>query len=381
MESNVFSKILSEKKTSGVHLLDLTLSNPTLAGFRYENARSEQALRDSLKAPYRPDPRGLLPARTAVVNYYQDRGWNVDPEHVILTTGTSEAYGFLFKLLCDPGDEILVPSPSYPLSGILLELESVRMTRYPMSLDLRTGWRWNAGEIARRITPRTKAIVAISPNNPTGSTLDRRELGMLSGLCRDHRMALIVDEVFLDFFRPGSDRMFPSAAGERGCAVFILSGLSKVAGLPQVKLSWIAAGGPEDVVREAVSRLEFIADSYLSVSCLTQEAAPTFLEGCSGLQEQIRSRLRENDAVLRQIPEDNRPMRVFPSDGGWYAVLGLPGGWTDETAALRLLSDQQVIVHPGYFYDFDESQVIVVSLLTPAADFQEGIRRIASTIS
>jgi aspartate/methionine/tyrosine aminotransferase len=381
LEPNAFSRILAKKRGAEIPLLDLTLSNPTLAGFQYNDELWNNVLRIATRKPYAPDPRGLPAARQGIVKYYQGRGRVVDPENVLLTTGTSEAYGFLFKLLCDPGDEILVPSPSYPLFGILSELESVQMKKYLMDLDNLSGWRWNREEIARNITWQTKAIVAISPNNPTGSTLQKQELSMISELCREHRMALIVDEVFLDYCHPGQGPKFPSAIGEKECLTFVLSGLSKVAGLPQVKLSWIVTNGPEKAVQEALGRLEFLSDSYLSVSSLTQETAPVLLESCSGLQEQIRTRLRENEKMMRKTLDAGKAFRIFPSDGGWYAVLGLPSGWKDEEAALRLLENENVIVHPGYFYDFEEIQVIIVSLLTQPADFEEGLRRISSAIT
>jgi alanine-synthesizing transaminase len=377
LHPNVMTQLLAHKQADGASILDLTLSNPTLAGFTYDDGAIRAALSASAKQAYQPDPKGLPAARHAVAAYYHERRISVDPDRILLCTGTSEAYSFLFKLLCDPGDEILIPVPSYPLFGVLSELEAVQTRPYGMVFHPQEGWRWDDVSIRSQISDRTRAIVAISPNNPTGSTLRKDELAMLAAICRERQLACIVDEVFLDYFQQSPE--FPSAAANPECLTFVLSGLSKVVGLPQMKLSWIVAGGPGS--EEAMSRLEFIADAYLSVGLPVQAAAPVLLDSAGRIQTQIRSRVEKNARVFRDaFAADNR-FGLFPSEGGWYAVLGLPPGSDDEATALGLLDRYNVLVQPGYYYDFEGQPAIVLSLLPPGSVFQEGVSRIASFFS
>lgn len=378
LDPNPFSRLLAEKQATETPLLDLTLSNPTHAGIPFDEEAVRSALFIASGESYQPDPKGLHSARLAVAAYYQARGFGVNPESIVLTTGTSEAYAFLFKLLCDPGGEILIPAPSYPLFGILSDLEAVGTIPYPLVLRDNEGWRWDADRIVERITTRTRAVIAISPNNPTGSTLRPAERSVVSHICRERDLALIVDEVFLDYSLPRGGNRLPSAAGNAECLTFVLSGLSKVACLPQMKLSWIAASGPG--AEEAISRLEFLADAYLSVSMPIQTAAPAFLAGASRMQERICARLDENTVILKELTDADGRFRILPSDGGWYAVVELPNRWQDERAAMQLLESNNVVVHPGYFYDFTDEQVIVISLLTRSAEFAEGIRRILAAL-
>jgi alanine-synthesizing transaminase len=377
LHPNLITQLLAHKRADGVSVLDLTLSNPTLAGFSYDDGAIRAALSASARQAYQPDPKGLPAARHAVAAYYRERGISADPDRILLCTGTSEAYSFLFKLLGDPGDEILIPVPSYPLFGVLSELESVQTRPYGMPLNPQEGWRWDEASIRGEITDRTRAMVAISPNNPTGSTLRKDELAMLAAVCRERPLALIVDEVFLDYCRRSPE--FPSAAANPECLTFVLSGLSKVAGLPQMKLSWIVACGPGS--DEAMTRLEFIADAYLSVGLPVQAAAPVLLDGAGRIQTQIRSRTEENGRSLREAFAADSRFGLYPSEGGWYAVLGLPPGSDDEATALGLLDRQDVLVQPGYYYDFEEHPAIILSLLPPGSVFQEGISRIARFFS
>jgi aspartate/methionine/tyrosine aminotransferase len=375
---NPLTQLLQKMHEEKAPILDLTLSNPTLAGFAYGEDALRRALSDGAGRPYEPDPRGLPDARAAVSAYYRRREITVGPERLLLTTGTSEAYTFLFKLMCDPGDEILVPVPSYPLFGVLSELESVRTVPYELAFDAGEGWRWDLDAIRGKITPRTRALVAISPNNPTGSTLLPAERAMLSALCRQRGLALIVDEVFLDYLRTERSGRWPSAADDPDCLTFVLSGLSKVAGLPQMKLSWIAAGGPG--ADDALTRLEFMADAYLSVGTPVQSALPVWLEESVSLRRQIIDRLERNDRILRERAREEQRWQVHPSEGGWYAVVELPEGWVDEPATLRLLRAAGVLTQPGFYYDFPDRQVIILSVLTPEKTFAAGIERLAEEL-
>ena len=340
--------------------IDLTGSNPTRAGFSWPDDLLG-ALVDERALSYEPDPRGVLSARVAVADYQQ-----VPAEQVLLTASTSEAYSYLFKLLANPGDEILAPRPSYPLFEFLAGLESVRIVQYPLFYD--HGWCMDTGALEALITGRTRAIVIVNPNNPTGSYLKHRELQALEAICAKHDLALISDEVFADFAL-GEDQgdLVRCAARVAQVPAFSLGGLSKACGLPQLKLGWIVSNSPA-----ALERLELIADTFLSVSTPVQVALPRLLESRYSIQGQIMDRLRAN---LRVVPE---PLKV---EGGWAAVIRMPGVKTDEDWVLDLLEAHDVLVHPGFFYDFPAGGVhIVVSLLTPEADFARGAARIGAAM-
>lgn len=309
---------------------------------------------------YDPDPRGIRSAREAVAGYYADHGAEVDPDALVLTTSTSEAYGYLFRLLCDAGDEVLVAQPSYPLFDFLADLEDVRLRAYPLFYDF--GWWIDFAELERRIGPRTKAILVVHPNNPTGHWTAAAERVRLREICSRHGMALIVDEVFLDYPLRESEDAVSFAAGEQGVLTFVLSGMSKIAGLPQMKAAWVLTLGPEAERLEALGRLEVIADTFLSMNAPVQLALPGWLVARKGIQGQIRERTRRN---LMLIEASEVP--VLRMEAGWSAVLRVPG------EAGELVREQGVVVHPGAFYGMTEVNRMIISLLTPEAEFAEGM--------
>jgi len=366
-QPNPLSLLLAEKRRSGAAILDLTESNPTRAGLDYPGDELLAALADPRALRYDPDPRGLLAAREAVSEYYAQRGMEVPASRILLTASTSEAYSYLFKLLADPGDEILVPRPSYPLFDYLAAMESVSVRQYPLRHD--GVWHIDFGALANAITPRTRAIVVVNPNNPTGSYLKRSEWERL----RTFGLPILSDEVFSDFaFAPDSDRV-ATLAGPSDALTFSMSGLSKIAGLPQMKLGWIVAGGPDHAA--ALEGLEWIADTFLSVATPVQWALPRILEASATVQEQIRRRTRTNLEHLIECSSGSA-CRCLHAEGGWYAVLEVPRIRSEEEWALGLLDASEVLVQPGYFYDFEAEAFLVLSLLTPPTIFVEGLRRI-----
>jgi len=368
---NPLAKLLAEKRASGAAILDLTESNPTAAGFNYPADRILNALADPRSLCYEPAPAGILAARSAVSGYY---GGRVETGRILLTASTSEAYGLLFKLLADPGDEVMVPRPSYPLFDFLAALESVRVVEYP--LVYHCGWSVDFDALARQITPRTRAIVVVNPNNPTGSYLKKSELSELADLCRRHELAIISDEVFSDYALTDDRGRVASLVDVNDVLTFSLSGLSKLVGLPQLKLGWIVTSGPLEDRDRAVDRLELIADTYLSVGTPVQWAAAGLLALRESMQTQILGRARANLTYLRSQIGPDSPWRVLEVEGGWYAVIQAPRIHSEEDWVLTLLGEDDVLVQPGFFFDFESEAFLVVSLLTPSGIFQEGIRRI-----
>jgi aspartate/methionine/tyrosine aminotransferase len=350
---------------AGLPIADLTASNPTRCGFAYP-ADLLQPLSSPQAFDYDPQPRGSLPARQAVCNYYADCGAQVRPEQIVLTTSTSEAYSFLFRLLCDPGSEILVLQPGYPLFDFLAVLDDVCLKAAPLVYD--HGWQIDPQSLRQSITPMTRAIVLVHPNNPTGHFIKAWEAEELARLCREFDLSLIVDEVFLDY--GFSEASFTFASGLEQVPVFVVSGLSKIAGLPQMKAAWIVVTGPES--DSALDRLEVIADTFLSMNAPTQCALPVWLSGRAAIQQQIRARtsanLAELDRRLAQAPQVTR----LEVEGGWYAVLRIPALQPDEETVLALL-ERGVWVHPGYFFGMPEAGWLVVSLLAPAGEFSTGV--------
>jgi aspartate/methionine/tyrosine aminotransferase len=350
---------------AGLPIADLTASNPTRCGFIYpENLL--QALECPQALDYDPQPRGLLSARQAVCRYYADHGATVDPGQVILTTSTSEAYSFLFRLLCDPGSEVLFAQPGYPLFDFLAALDDVALKAAPFVYD--HGWQIDPESLRRAITPQTRALLLVHPNNPTGHFTKPWEAKELASLCREFDLCLIVDEVFLDYSVAGTPLTF--AAGLEGASVFVVSGLSKIAGLPQMKAAWIVATGPESAA--ALDRLEVIADTFLSMNAPVQAALPMWLGERELMQRQIRARVAANlgvlDSQLRALPAVSR----LEVEGGWYAILRIPAIEADELTVLALL-DRGVWVHPGYFFGMRESGWLVLSLLAPEPEFSTGV--------
>lgn len=318
---------------------------------------------------YDPDPRGMRFAREAVAGYYGGHAADVDPDSVVLTTSTSEGYGYLFRLLCDAGDEVLVAQPSYPLFDFLADLEDVRLRPYPLFYDY--GWWIDFAELERRIGPRTKAVVVVHPNNPTGHTTGAGERARLEEICARHGLALIVDEVFLDYPLEEGVRLGSFAVGPHPVLTFVLSGMSKIAGLPQMKVGWIVGLGPEGDRRRAMERLEVVADTFLSVNAPMQRALPVWLAHRRGIQGQILERVRGNLGLAV-----GGGVEVLRVEAGWSAILRLPQGLGEGDVAGWLLREAGVIVHPGSFYGISETGRLVVSLLGSAEGFAEGISRI-----
>lgn len=360
---NPLFRLLEEKRRSGAKNLDLTESNPTHAGFVYPEIPMSSA------GPYDPAPRGSMRARQAVSEYYRRRSVEIAPERIVLTASTSEAYSWLFKLLCEPGDEILTPRPSYPLFEFLAGLESIRVQQYPLRYD--GIWHVDFAALEQSLTPRTRAIVVVNPNNPTGSFLKRSELARLEALAEERQLAILSDEVFSDYaFAPDLDRVTTLVHIASG---FSMSGLSKIAGMPHLKLGWIVA--PES----ALERLDWIADTYLSVGTPVQTALPSLLDAAESVNAQIRERTAANLALL-QSRAAGSSANILRAEGGWYAVLQVPRTRTEEEWALTLLRDYDVLVQPGFFYDFESEAFLVLSLLTPTETFAEGLRRLLAIL-
>ncbi len=360
-----FAAAIREARAAGRELVDLTVSNPTMCGFDYDAEAILRPLTHAGALVYDPDPRGLRSAREAVAGYYADHGAEIDPDAVVLMTSTSEGYGYLFRLLCDAEDEVLVAQPSYPLFDFLAELEDVRLKAYPLFYDF--GWWIDFAELERRIGPRTKAIVVVHPNNPTGHATGADERGRLEEICLRHGLALIVDEVFLDYPLEGA-ALKSFAAGPHPVLTFVLSGVSKIAGLPQMKVGWVVGLGPETGRREALGRLEVVADTFLSMNAPVQFALPEWLAGRRGIQGQIQERVRGNVALAWASG-----LEVLRVEAGWSAILRLPQG--DGNVAEEMLREAEVVVHPGSFYGIAGTGRVVVSLLGPAGEFGDGVER------
>ncbi len=364
-EESELARAFRARAARGKPIADLTASNPTRCGLAFDAALLG-ALTDPRALEYDPQPKGLLVAREAVSRYYADHGVAVDPEQVILTTSTSEAYSFLFRLLCEPGSEILVPQPSYPLFDFLAALDDVRLR--PATLVYDHGWQIDPEGLRRAITSQTRAIVLVHPNNPTGHFTKPWEAEALGALCREHELSLIVDEVFLDYAWGGAARSF--AAGLPGVPVYVVSGLSKIAGLPQMKAAWLVTTGADS--QQALARLEVIADTFLSMNAPVQWAMSTWLAHRDVIQGQIRARVAENLAELDLQLAGQQWVRRLEAEGGWYAILRIPALRPDEQTVLELL-ERDVWIHPGYFFGMKESGWLVASLLTRPEEFRTGV--------
>jgi aspartate/methionine/tyrosine aminotransferase len=360
------ARAIRERRAAGLEVIDLTVSNPTVCGFDFEASTILEALTDTGGLTYDPDPRGLPSARQAVAGYYRDRGAEVEPDAVLLTTSTSEAYSFLFRLLCDPGDQVLAAQPSYPLFDFLADLDDVVLASYPLFYDF--GWWIDFAELERRITPRTRAVLVVHPNNPTGHVTRGPERERLEELCARRGLALIVDEVFLDYGLNGEVESF--AAGPHPCLTFVLSGLSKIAALPQMKVAWVVACGPESERTEALKRLEMVADTFLSLNAPAQHALPVWLAGREAIQRQILDRVRGNLENVRALLE------ALPVEAGWSAVLRLPQRVAEPGIAERLVREAGLVVHPGTFYGLPGEHWVVVSLIVPPEVFVQGMEKL-----
>ena len=373
-QPNRLTALVASKRAQGARILDLTQSNPTRAGIDYPPDLT-RAFDDPAVLRYDPVPAGAPAAREAVAAYYRARGLAVEPARILLTASTSEAYSYLFKLLADPGGQVLVPRPSYPLFEYLAKMESVEVRQYP--LECHGAWAIDLDALAAAVTALTRAIVLVNPNNPTGSYVKRGELEALVQLAAARGLALISDEVFSDYaFAPDAERVTSLSAVEE-CAALSMSGLSKIAGLPQMKLGWIVVAGPPQFRVEAMAKLEWIADTYLSVGTPVQCAAPRLLASGVAVQRLIRGRTAANLAFARQAVAGSA-VEILAVEGGWSLILRVPRVRTEEEWCLELLERDNVLVQPGYFYDFESEAYLVASLLTAPAEFAEGISRIVA---
>jgi aspartate/methionine/tyrosine aminotransferase len=378
LNPNALTRAIEEARASGQKILDLTVSNPTEAGVRPDPEVVLAALANPEAMHYDPQPRGLLEARQAVCHYYRESHevFDLDPERLILTTSTSEAYSYVFHLLCNPGNEILVPKPSYPLFEFLADLADVKLVPYPLLYD--HGWQIDFDSLYKAATAQSRAVILVHPNNPTGSYVAAAETAALNAFCRDYGLALIVDEVFLDYAHDGAPRRSFVSNGD--ALTFTLSGVSKISALPQMKLAWVAASGPAEIVTEAGARLEIIADTYLSMNTPVQLAAPVLLDQRKQVQPILLDRLRVNLADLDGQLASHPSCARLLVEGGWYVVLRVPAIESDEDLAIRLLRKASVSVHPGHFYDFSSEGHLVLSLITEPADFREGVTRVLQVV-
>jgi len=369
---NRLSEALRRHRAAGKTLFDLTASNPTECGFEYDGEAILRALGNPSALVYEPNSKGLEVARKAVATYYAAHDAHVSAEDLVLTTGTSEAYSFVFRTLCNPGDELLMPQPSYPLFSFLADIQDVKLVSYPLIYD--HGWQIDFHALEQAISPRTRGVIVVHPNNPTGNFCKAPEMAQMDEICAARGLAVIADEVFLDFAITGERRA--SFAANTGALTFTMSGLSKISGLPQMKAAWLAVSGPEALKKEALARIEVIADTYLSINAPVQRAIPAFLEMRHGFQKQLMARVRSNlEELDRQLARHETCTRL-QVQGGWYAVSRVPALKPDEDLAVDLLQSKNVYVHPGHFYDFPSEGYLVVSLITPRAEFVAGIDQI-----
>ena len=412
LAQNRFTQAVEEVRVRGIQLLDLTASNPTRVGLEYDSEAILGALRSDRALDYDPQAKGLLCARDAVARYYFDGQRDIAsnvftevvPERIVLTTSTSEGYSYVLRLLCNAGDELLVPKPSYPLFEFLADLQDVKLVPYPLIYD--HGWQIDFHSLEQAVTARTRGVVVVHPNNPTGSYVHASEVGSLNEFCRVHGLALIVDEVFLDYpvghsadcegdtrslharmdrhapiHSLGRDDNVASFAGNQEVLTFTLSGLSKVSALPQMKVAWIVTSGPAEQVAAAVARLEVIADTYLSMNAPVQWAVPVMLEQRKSVQRQLMERVRANLAELDRQLAGQKVCQRLNVEGGWYAVLRVPVTRSDEELAIELVREKALLVHPGHFYDFENDGYLVLSLIPELEEFASGCHRLLEHVN
>ena len=371
-EPNRVARAVTAARASGRPLIDLTVTNPTAVGLAYPQSLL-QPLASTAALTYAPEPFGLHRAREAVAADYARRGIRIATDRIVLTASTSEAYSLLFKLLCGPGgDEVLVPVPSYPLFEHLTRLDGVSPASY--RLEFHGRWAVDAGSIDDAWTRNVRALLAVSPNNPTGSVLSPAELSPIDALCAERGAAVIIDEVFADYALDGDPRHAPHGAAH--ALTFRLGGLSKSAGLPQVKLGWIGVEGPDPLVREAMDRLELICDTYLSVATPVQAAAPELIAAGAAIRQQILERVRSNYRALLDLAQHAPSIQALPAEAGWSAVLRVPSTRAEEEVVLDLIERDGVLVHPGFFFDFPHEAFLVVSLLPDSDTFATGVRTV-----
>jgi alanine-synthesizing transaminase len=374
LHPNRLTRATDQARTSGNRLIDLTVSNPTEAGIHPDSEAVMSALANPDAMRYDPQPRGLMEARQPICRYYREshKVFDLDPERLILTTSTSEAYSYVFRLLCNAGDEVLVPKPSYPLFEFLADLADVKLVAYPLFYD--HGWQIDFDSLYKAATARSRAVILVHPNNPTGSYVSPTETGALNAFCREYRLAMIVDEVFLDYPHDGVARN--SFVTNDEVLSFTLSGVSKISALPQMKLAWVATSGPNKTVAEASARLEIIADTYLSMNAPVQLAASVLLDQRKQIQPILLDRLRVNLTELDCQLKDHPSCARLQVEAGWYVVLRVPVLGTDEDLAVDLVQKMGVMVHPGHFYDFSNEGHLVLSLITEPASFRTGVAQV-----
>jgi len=383
LTTNRYTQALEAHRRAGRELLDLTASNPTIVGLHYDEDALLRALANREALRYEPQPKGLPSAREAVANYYAQHRTQVSPDDLIMTTSTSEAYSFVFRLLCDPGDAVLVPTPSYPLFDFLADIQDVKLARYELVYD--HGWQidpeslFDGADRAIAAGARPRAVLAVQPNNPTGSYFRGREQQLLNDICAAHDLAIIADEVFLDYSL--TDEIPLTFAANEDALTFTLSGLSKISALPQMKVAWIAVGGLESLKPDALARLEVIADTYLSMNAPVQHAVPAMLDERRSIQTQLLNRVRQNLAELDSQLASQQLCHRLQVEGGWYAILRVPATASDEELAIALLEQTGVLVQPGHFYDFAANGHLVISLITEAEVFRTGIARLLAHVS
>ncbi|MGA9565663.1 MAG: pyridoxal phosphate-dependent aminotransferase [Candidatus Korobacteraceae bacterium] len=380
---NRYTAALEEHRQAGRELLDLTASNPTTIGLSYHEAEILRALTRPEAMTYQPTPKGLESARQAVAEYYAEKGSSLPLDDLILTTSTSEAYSFVFRLLCDPGDAVLVPAPSYPLFDFLADLNDVKLVPYELVYD--HGWQIDfeslrtSAKRSQTTDSRCRAVLVVHSNNPTGSYVKRREIAELNQVCVANEMAIISDEVFLDYSL--GDEAPTTFSSNNEVLTFTLSGLSKISALPQMKVAWIVANGPADTKAEALDRLEVIADTYLSMSAPLQLAVPAMLAERHNIQAQLLERIRTNLTALDTSLAAQTLCGRLAVEGGWYAILRVPVWGTDEDLAIALLRETGVLLQPGHFYNFPGDGYLIASLITPCDEFCEGVDRVLRYIA
>ncbi len=370
-EPNPLSARAAELRKQGKEILDLTVSNPTACGFSYLSPDLLKNFNDLKNLKYEPDPRGLLEAREAVRRYYQkNHGIRLDKNQIFLTANTSEAYSFIFKLLADPGQNFLTPRPSYPLLDYLTSLHDLISEKYPLTYQKR----WNIDFEKMPFNQNTRGLLLVNPNNPTGSFISEEERKKIITISRKTAVPIIADEVFLDYFLSGESKP-ESFAGCSETLTFTLSGISKILGLPQMKLGWIVVSGPEELKNASIEKLEIISDTYLSAGTPAQNALSAWMEQTDNIQNEIRARVSKNARFAAQIPAHSG-IKILMPEGGWNMILKMPDSQSDEEWAITLLEENLVLTHPGYLFDFEEGSFLVISLLTPEDVFKTGIARI-----
>ncbi|MFI5253238.1 MAG: pyridoxal phosphate-dependent aminotransferase [Bacteroidota bacterium] len=375
---NRLTALFNELRDSGKQILDLTVSNPSECGFTYPSKEIIAALGTTRSMHYQPEPQGIIPARKAVCNYYKSKELDIAPHQVFLTASTSEGYSTVFKLLCNAGDDVLIPKPSYPLFDFLAQINDVHLSEYSLRYD--GEWHIDIDSLVEAVTPMTKAICLIHPHNPTGMFIKKIEYEKLIAIATERNLALIVDEVFLDYGFEENALRHSSTAGERRVLTFTMNGISKMIGLPQMKLGWIVLSGPDNILLEASHRLEILCDTFLSVNTPVQEALAVFLKTGDIIQDQIRERTKNNFTHLSHSINEDGQCSVLQSEGGWYGIIRVPRIKSDEEWCIDLLKQYGVYLYPGYFFDFVEEGYLIVSLLVEEEKFKEGVKRIEKCI-